>query len=194
MDTSIELRALPVTGIQCYNCIMPWKDKAKRAAYQKQYAKRYRAANIGKVRAYQRKSYHKTKRPKTPEQLAAHAEYMREYRKLHHEKMAAYWAVKYAVKWGHLLKPETCSRCGLHGKIQGHHHNGYSQEHRLDVIWLCRSCHLAEHPPNTSQPAPRLAARKLGSLRHSTTEAQHEHRPLQHPICDQITGIPTPMP
>lgn len=52
-----------------------------------------------------------------------------------------------AIEKGHIVRPETCSKCGKPSKrrdgrsgIQGHHHAGY--DHPLDVEWLCVNCHL----------------------------------------------------
>lgn len=51
-------------------------------------------------------------------------------------------ALRYAVRTGRLVRPSACSSCGVEGKrIHGHHHNGYSPEHALDVVWLCSRCH-----------------------------------------------------
>lgn len=61
----------------------------------------------------------------------------------HHEKELARMSLRYAVRKGKIVKPKHCSKCGKEGKIDGHHHNGY--ENRLDVVWLCRSCHVREH-------------------------------------------------
>ena len=52
--------------------------------------------------------------------------------------------VRLAVKAGKLTKTD-CADCGSSGPVQGHHHNGYDDEHALDVVWLCRSCHLSRH-------------------------------------------------
>ena len=57
-------------------------------------------------------------------------------------KWPARSAVQYALRKGRLVKPESCERCGRSGvKLNGHHHKGYDKEHRLDVQWLCSSCH-----------------------------------------------------
>lgn len=53
---------------------------------------------------------------------------------------SAHQAVKYALKTGKLIKT-PCVKCGA-TEVQGHHKD-YSK--KLDVIWLCRHCHAAEH-------------------------------------------------
>ena len=54
-------------------------------------------------------------------------------------------AVTHAVRIGKLIRPETCSRCGGRGRrIEAHHHAGYERENRLNVEWLCSSCHGKE--------------------------------------------------
>ena len=54
--------------------------------------------------------------------------------------------LRYSVWSGRIKKPENCSKCGVTGKrICGHHHNGYSKKHDLDVVWLCDSCHADAH-------------------------------------------------
>lgn len=47
-----------------------------------------------------------------------------------------------AVRSGKLIRPENCSLCGMIGKIEGHHAD-YSKP--LEVIWVCRKCHMAIH-------------------------------------------------
>lgn len=55
-------------------------------------------------------------------------------------------AVYRAVKSGRLIRPAACPSCGsTSSKVEAHHHRGYAVEHRLDVVWLCRACHDAEH-------------------------------------------------
>lgn len=50
-------------------------------------------------------------------------------------------AVNRAVKQGKLVRPDACYNCGSARNIEAHHHLGYAREHRLDVVWLCKSCH-----------------------------------------------------
>jgi hypothetical protein len=62
------------------------------------------------------------------------------------EKNRARRAVEYRVAQGHLVKPDRCSKCGRSTKwLDAHHHNGYSEAHKLDIVWLCRWCHAAAH-------------------------------------------------
>ncbi len=65
---------------------------------------------------------------------AASCRYAKRYPKLNR----ALSAVHYAVKVGHLIRPETCEECGREGHIEAHHED-YSRP--LNVVWLCRPCH-----------------------------------------------------
>ena len=58
----------------------------------------------------------------------------------------AHVAVYNAILNKKLVVPDSCEICGSSkAKLQAHHHKGYSVEHRLDVQWLCRSCHRLVH-------------------------------------------------
>lgn len=58
------------------------------------------------------------------------------------ERANAHLAVVYALKTGRLVKPEACQRCGAVGELEGHHHD-YTK--KLEVEWLCVSCHKRAH-------------------------------------------------
>ena len=62
------------------------------------------------------------------------------YYKSDRDKRNARNAVHDAVEQGKLFKPQNCSRC-INPSPQAHHHNGYSREFWLDVVWLCSECH-----------------------------------------------------
>lgn len=47
-----------------------------------------------------------------------------------------------AVQNGTLERPDRCARCNAEGGVEGHHAD-YSKP--LEVEWLCKRCHLAEH-------------------------------------------------
>lgn len=57
---------------------------------------------------------------------------------------AARKAVNAAVAIGLLTRPELCEKCGrpYHRTLQGHHED-YTKP--LEVMWLCQSCHSAQH-------------------------------------------------
>ena len=59
-------------------------------------------------------------------------------------KKKANRAVSNAIAGGRLTRPESCSRCLKLCKPEAHHWS-YLEENWLDVIWLCRQCHVAEH-------------------------------------------------
>jgi hypothetical protein len=82
---------------------------------------------------------------KTPEAKAKRAATMREWRKMNPSKAKARDKVGYALRSGKLRRGPCC-RCGT-VPAQAHHHLGYDPEHWLDVIWLCRECHVREHHP-----------------------------------------------
>lgn len=55
--------------------------------------------------------------------------------------MRARWLAKNAVARGKLV-PQPCERCGSEKHVEKHHED-YARP--LDVRWLCRGCHKAEH-------------------------------------------------
>ena len=77
-----------------------------------------------------------------PERRAAAARYQRKSRALRPERAAAYRAVRNAVVSGRLQNPSSCVLCCKIGRVEAHHED-YGKP--LDVVWLCRACHLAEH-------------------------------------------------
>lgn len=56
-------------------------------------------------------------------------------------KHATHEAFQRALKSGMIIRPNFCQECKKECKPEAHHHKGYSVEFRLDVQWLCRSCH-----------------------------------------------------
>lgn len=66
----------------------------------------------------------------------------RRWKRNNKAKEHAHKAVARAVKAGNLIRPEQCAQCSSNEDIQGHHYD-YSKQ--LDVVWLCRRCHLDLH-------------------------------------------------
>ena len=70
------------------------------------------------------------------------SQYFKDYRKREPQKERAREAVHYQVKNGRMPSPLTlkCDECGQPAKDY-HHHKGYSEKYKLDVIPLCKYCH-----------------------------------------------------
>jgi len=129
-------------------------------------SKKWKKENPEKVKKYKAADYqkHKEKRDKSArEYLKKYPEKKKEYAKKSREKetfkewrrawdraqeyhktleQKARKVVCYAVKNGSLTKPTTCSECQNEGKVEAHHAD---YEKPLEVVWLCRKCHMAKH-------------------------------------------------
>lgn len=71
-----------------------------------------------------------------------HPERNPRWREKNPEKRKAHDAVRKALKSGRLVRPDTCEGCGATGRLHAHHDD---YEKRLDVRWLCPSCHVRVH-------------------------------------------------
>lgn len=58
------------------------------------------------------------------------------------QRAAAKSEVAKALYSGELVRPARCSKCGYAGHVDGHHRD-YAKP--LDVVWVCRSCHIKQH-------------------------------------------------
>jgi hypothetical protein len=47
-----------------------------------------------------------------------------------------------AVRLGEIIPSDICSACNKKSKTEAHHHD-YSKP--LEVVWLCRGCHIGLH-------------------------------------------------
>ena len=63
----------------------------------------------------------------------------------HPLQMRARNAVNHEVLMSRLLRPDAlvCAYC-TEPAVEYHHHNGYAPEHSLDVVAVCRPCHLKQ--------------------------------------------------
>lgn len=74
----------------------------------------------------------------------------------------AHDAVARALRLGILARPSLCAACGgKRGRIEAHHHDGYSREAWLRVTWLCTSCHRRAH----AETRPDTATMQAGASR-----------------------------
>lgn len=130
--------------LDCKDC---WRAyvKRNRAARAEQYRQYDRARVDDPDRKAARKAYRASlpssyKNAKAAEWIARNP-----------EKRAAHVALNNAVRDGRVIKPTKCERCEAEGVVTAHHHD-YSK--KLDVVWLCRTCHGLEHrkPRTLEQP------------------------------------------
>lgn len=81
--------------------------------------------------------------PLTDEQKKRRYETQKRWRLRNKIKFLAHQTVFIALRAGKLLRPKHCQTCGIECKPEAHHWKGYDPKHWLDVIWLCRSCHIS---------------------------------------------------
>jgi hypothetical protein len=112
----------------------------KNLADQKESCRKYYEAHVESMRE-KNKRYYQANRERLKEARKAKKQWGT-YPVLQVRAGCAVW---YAVKTGKLVKPSICSKCGGTKHIHAHHHNGYSPEHKLDVVWLCVDCHKFGH-------------------------------------------------
>jgi len=96
----------------------------------------HRAANLDRIREYDRE------RAAKPERRALMKRVTGAYAASHPERRKANSAVHNAVRDGRLSKPPACWYCGRTRGVVGHHAD-YSRP--LAVSWLCQACHKSVH-------------------------------------------------
>ena len=122
-----------------------------RKEYQREYHKKWAKENKEKLakynKTYQREYYDKNKEvilKKAKKYAQENRELLnkiaREYYKKNKEKSSVRSKTRDAVKKGLLIKKD-CRICG--NKESEIHHQDYNNY--LDIIWLCRKCHLNLH-------------------------------------------------
>ena len=117
---------------------------------------RHRELNLEKVREYDRNRPNREERVKTTcTRISRLCKEDKDFSKrvsdiklkwalLNQHKTKAKHAANRAVRDGKLQKKTLCEHCLLEKKLQKHHWS-YDEQHWLDVIWLCTSCHGKEH-------------------------------------------------
>ena len=75
---------------------------------------------------------------------------LQKYRRLNPEKRKAHDAVRYALRVGKLIRPNHCESCFKKCRPEGHHES-YEESRRLDVVWLCRECHVKRNQESETE-------------------------------------------
>lgn len=116
--------------------------KEKLATYKREYRAKHRKEILAKKRKYsiehraERAAYRRA-------HLSESAMHSRTSRLRYPIREKARQYVKNAIRDGRLIRSDRCSNpeCNKICKPEAHHHNGYEEEHWLDVIFLCTECH-----------------------------------------------------
>lgn len=116
------------------------------------------------VKAYERQQYEKHREKRLARDKARYAN--------RRSVLAANDAVGRAIKQGLILSAENypCALCGA--QAQDHHHQSYLPEDRLNVIPLCRSCHVKVHHRPELANSLGVVATKVGMVRIGIAETQ----------------------
>ena len=113
----------------------------------KKAVKKYRQSEKGieKRRARQRSEKHKERVKKylsNPKALKLTRASKAKWEKNNKIKKRAHAAIREMIKKGTIQRSKKCSKCGLKGKIEGHHKD-YNKP--KEYIWICKACHTAIH-------------------------------------------------
>lgn len=109
----------------------------------------WRTNNLKKSRAFGRVHKQKERDRKGPEQVRRewkdwydnNTDHRRQYQQARNDtyKKRAHNVVLNALRRGKLARPSACSECGKKCRPDAHHPD---HSKPLEVIWLCRSCHV----------------------------------------------------
>lgn len=119
---------------ECHKTLVKKNREEKRDYYIAYHKKRYRENPIVRQRL---DAYAKTEKG-MESRAKARAKWLRN----NPVKRAAHVILGNAVRDGRIFKPKQCQKCGVGGRIHGHHHD-YAKP--LEVTWLCAPCHGKEH-------------------------------------------------
>jgi hypothetical protein len=116
-----------------------------------QYAERYREENAHKVKASQLRTYYSRSEDKIEKKREISRNYIKteKYKQWHEkykqkirDKLKCRSVLNNAVRDGILERPSHCQVCNQEKLLDGHH-SDYSKP--LQVLWVCRKCHVAIH-------------------------------------------------
>ena len=123
----------------CKICDRSYSAKYRQSKHGKSVRKNYAQSEKGQHVTCAAKVRFRKKHPNK-----AH-EYIQVYRDRNPEKAKAHSAVYCALKTGKLPRPDSlkCTHCPE--QARDYHHHSYAPKHHLDVIPLCKMCHIKTH-------------------------------------------------
>jgi hypothetical protein len=134
-DFNKDKRAKDGKTSYCKLCVNAQVGAYRQTKTGRSYSKAYRQSVAGKT---SQKTYNQSQKGKIVRNRS-----QAKYKELNPEKIKAHFTANNAIRTGEILKPTSCSNCdNPKGRIEAHH-TDYTKP--LDVIWLCRRCHISEH-------------------------------------------------
>jgi len=119
--------------IKCNHCVLCMRKRIQKWAKN----------NPEKKDAHRRKYYRNNRK--------RFLQYKKEYSSTNKEKIAAQVKIGCEVSAGRMANPQSlsCADCGKTAK--DYHHESYAKKDHLNVIPLCRSCHVNRHKQQIEQ-------------------------------------------
>lgn len=132
-------------------------EKYRQSDHYKNRMKNYRPRGRVNQRRYEASEKGKITKKQLRTRSESYRQKIREFRKQHPERHQANQAVKRAVAKGVLINAKLCkcSKCDSPAR-EYHHYMGYSKQHRLTVVPLCKKCHTKETNPMAKSDAELL--------------------------------------
>ena len=124
MERDGPMKVCSICGVE-----KPWADYHKDRKTKSGYEHRCKECNLKRRKEYGQR----------PESKILAASSMSEYRRKNKAKVQARNKVHYHIKVGNMTRPTQCKNCQSVGHVEAHHED-YSKP--LDVIWLCKPCHV----------------------------------------------------
>lgn len=113
-------------------------NRKEKIDYYKAYD-RSRAWRPDRVKARQE---HAARRRDDPELKRIDKEQKSRWKDRNFVKRRAHIMTGNAIKYGYIIRPSSCERCGKHVNVNAHHEDYYRP---LEVVWLCTTCHGLRH-------------------------------------------------
>ena len=141
-EFSIDRKSNDGRKCKCKLC-----DNSRRAAWHQKTKDKRREINNFRVSTWKRQhseSVSKAAKKWRDRNRQRVAGATRKYCKNNPDKHAAHKAVRRETLHGDLENPGRCQLCGKTGRVEAHHAS-YAAQYYLDIVWLCKRCHVEIH-------------------------------------------------
>lgn len=114
-----------------------------------------------------------------------------QWQKENQHKRIAHNKVNSALRSGKLVRPTKCDSCHLESRFIDAHHHDYSAP--LEVHWLCRKCHSAEHG-KIPRGKTILRGDKVGNATKTNKEIKITKKLIELGVATKIISLALDMP